>query len=158
MSISDQKIGDFLDSLAARVPAPGGGAGSALQAALGAALLGMVARYSTGTKYAESQQAVERVISEADDLRGISLRLADADADAFTAVADALKLPQSTDEERAARSASVTQALVGAAWPPAQVISVAELVVGSIAVHWWRRRQARRWAGSWARRASRVKL
>ena len=129
MSISDQKIGDFLDSLADRVPAPGGGAGSALQAALGAALLGMVARYSTGSKYAESKQAIERVIREADELRGISLRLADADADAFTAVANALRLPRSTDEEQAARSDAVAQALVSAAWPPAQVISVAEMVV-----------------------------
>jgi formiminotetrahydrofolate cyclodeaminase len=72
---------------------------------------------------------ISRIITEADELRDIGLRLAEADADAFSAVADAYQLPKSTEEERAARSAAVGQALVNAAWPPAQVISVAGMVV-----------------------------
>ncbi|MEO7196744.1 MAG: cyclodeaminase/cyclohydrolase family protein, partial [Pseudonocardiaceae bacterium] len=44
--MKDDTIGDFLDQLAARVPAPGGGAAAALSAAQAAALLSMVARYS----------------------------------------------------------------------------------------------------------------
>jgi formiminotetrahydrofolate cyclodeaminase len=127
--IRDQKLGDFLDRLADRVPAPGGGAVAALHAAQGAALLGMVARYTTGERYAEHQVTISRIITEVDELRGIALRLAEADADAFTAVTDAYALPKSTDEEKAARSAAVGQALVNAAWPPAQVISVAGMVV-----------------------------
>ena len=131
MPISDQTIGEFLDQLAERVPAPGGGAAAALLAAQGAALLGMVARYTTGEKYAEHQVTIARIISEVDELRGIALRLADADADAFLAVADAYRLPRSTDEETAARAAAVAQALSNAAWPPAQVISLAGMVVAS---------------------------
>jgi formiminotetrahydrofolate cyclodeaminase len=127
--IRDQKLGDFLDRLADRVPAPGGGAVAALHAAQGAALLGMVARYTTGERYAEHQVTISRIITEVDELRGIALRLAEADTDAFTAVTDAYALPKSTDEEKAARSAAVGQALVNAAWPPAQVISVAGMVV-----------------------------
>jgi formiminotetrahydrofolate cyclodeaminase len=127
--IRDEKLGDFLDRLADRVPAPGGGAVAALHAAQGAALLGMVARYTTGERYAEHQVTVGRIITEVDELRNIALRLAEADADAFTAVTDAYALPKSTDEEKAARSAAVGQALVNAAWPPAQVISVAGMVV-----------------------------
>ncbi len=129
MPISDEKIGDFLDQLADRVPAPGGGAAAALHAAQGAALLGMVARYTTGEKYAEHQVTIGRISTEADELRGIALRLADADADAFTAVAAAYRLPAASAEERATRSAAIAQALVGAAWPAAQVISVAGMVV-----------------------------
>ena len=129
MAISDEKLGDFLDRLAGRVPVPGGGATAALHAAQGAALLGMVARYTTGEKYAEHAETIGRIITEVDELRGIALRLADADADAFTAVAEAYGLPKSTDEEKAARSAIIGQALVGAAWPPAQVISIAGMVV-----------------------------
>lgn len=129
MLIRDEKLGDFLDRLADRVPAPGGGAVAALHAALGAALLGMVARYTTGKRYAEHQVTISRIITEVDELRGIALRLAEADADAFTAVTDAYALPKSTDEEKAARSAAIGQALVNAAWPPAQVISVAGMVV-----------------------------
>jgi methenyltetrahydrofolate cyclohydrolase len=127
--IRDEKIGDFLDQLAERVPAPGGGAAAALLAAQGAALLGMVARYTTGEKYAEHQVTVARIISEVDELRNIALRLADADADAFLAVADAYRLPRSTDQEQADRAGAITQALANAAWPPAQVISLAGMVV-----------------------------
>jgi methenyltetrahydrofolate cyclohydrolase len=127
--IRDEKIGDFLDQLAERVPAPGGGAASALQAAQGAALLGMVARYTTGEKYAEHAVTISRIITEVDELRTIALRLAEADTEAFGTVADAYRLPKSTEEEQAARSAAIAQALANAAWPPAQVINVAAMVV-----------------------------
>ena len=129
MAIRDEKLGDFLDQLAERVPAPGGGAASALQAAQGAALLGMVARYTTGEKYAQHQVTIGRIIAEVDELREIALRLAEADADAFLAVADAYRLPQGTEQERADRAGAISQALANAAWPPAQVISVAGMVV-----------------------------
>jgi methenyltetrahydrofolate cyclohydrolase len=127
--IRDEKIGDFLDQLAERVPAPGGGAASALQAAQGAALLGMVARYTTGEKYAEHAVTISRIITEVDELRTIALRLAEADTEAFGTVADAYRLPKSTEKEQAARSAAIAQALANAAWPPAQVINVAAMVV-----------------------------
>lgn len=129
MAIRDEKLGDFLDQLAERVPAPGGGAASALQAAQGAALLGMVARYTTGEKYAQHQVTIGRIIAEVDELREIALRLAEADADAFLAVADAYRLPQGTEQDRADRAGAISQALANAAWPPAQVISVAGMVV-----------------------------
>lgn len=125
----DEKIGDYLDQLADRVPAPGGGAAAALHAAVGAALLGMVARYSTGGQFAAHQETISRIITETDELRSIALRLAEADAEAFAAVADAYRLPKSTEADSTARSAALAQALVGAAWPPAQVIGIAGMVV-----------------------------
>jgi methenyltetrahydrofolate cyclohydrolase len=125
----DEKIGDFLGQLAERVPAPGGGAAAALEAALAAALLGMVARYTTGEKYAEHAGMIGRIIEEADELQAIALRLAQADAEAFAAVAMAYKLPRSTDAERAERSGAIATALAGAAWPPAKLIGVAGLIV-----------------------------
>ena len=129
MPISDEKIGDFLERLAGRVPVPGGGAAAALHAAHGAALLGMVARYTTGRPYAQHEAAIGRIIAEVDELRALALRLADADADAFTAVSQAYQLPSSGEQERAARSAAIARALVQAAWPPAQIISIAGMVV-----------------------------
>jgi formiminotetrahydrofolate cyclodeaminase len=72
---------------------------------------------------------INRIIDEADELRAIALRLAEADADAFTAVAGAYSLPKSTDAEQAARSAAIAEALINAAWPPARVIGVAGMVV-----------------------------
>jgi formiminotetrahydrofolate cyclodeaminase len=125
----DEKIGDFLGRLADRVPAPGGGAAAAMHAALGAALLGMVARYSTSEQCAEHQATIGRITAEADDLRDIALRLAEADAAAFAALAYAYQLPKSTEADRAVRSEAIARALVDAAWPPARLIGVAGMVV-----------------------------
>lgn len=125
----DEKIGDFLARLADRVPAPGGGASAALHAAQAAALLGMVARYSTGEKYAEHRAVIERIIAETDELRALALRLAEDDAAAFTAVTDAYKLPRDTDAAKDARSAAIATALIGAGRPPAEVITVARTAV-----------------------------
>ena len=129
MPMRDETIGDFLDRLADRVPAPGGGAAAAVHAAVGAALLGMVARYTTGEQYAVHQVTMGRVTAEADELRDIALRLAEADAAAFTAVGYAYRLPKSTEAERAVRSEAIARALVDAAWPPAKLIGVAGMVV-----------------------------
>ncbi|MFB4271803.1 cyclodeaminase/cyclohydrolase family protein [Nonomuraea sp. GTA35] len=120
----DLKIVDFLDQLADRVPAPGGGATAALHAAQAAALLGMVARYTTGEKYAGHAETVVAVIAETDTLRARSLRLAEEDAAAFTAVTDAYRLPKGEE-----RSAAIARALKGAAEPPARVIETATRLV-----------------------------
>ncbi len=96
---------------------------------MGAALLGMVARYSTGEQYAADQETISRIVTESDELRSIALRLAEADAEAFSAVTDAYRMPRSTEAESADRSAALAKALVGAAWPPTQVIRIAGMVV-----------------------------
>jgi formiminotetrahydrofolate cyclodeaminase len=127
--VRDETISGFLERLAARQPTPGGGASAALHAAQGAALLGMVARYTTGAKYTEHREAIERIITATDELRAAALQLARDDATAFAAVADACRLPEETDEAKAARSAAIATALVGAAWPPSEVIGVAEQLV-----------------------------
>ncbi len=123
----DETIAAFLDQLAARVPAPGGGATAALHAAQAAALLSMVARYSDGAKYDAS--VMEHVITEADGIRADALTLAERDAAAFGAVAAAYGLPKGTDEEKAARSAAIATALARAARPPADVVRLALLLV-----------------------------
>jgi len=122
----DQTIGAFLDQLAARVPAPGGGATAALHAAQAAALLAMVARYSDGARY--DAELMGRIVSEADGLRDEALALAEADARAFGAVADAYRLPKETPDQHSARSAAIAEAVAGAARPPTDVIRVALLV------------------------------
>jgi formiminotetrahydrofolate cyclodeaminase len=123
----DETIAGFLGQLAARVPAPGGGATAALHAAQAAALLAMVARYSDAAKY--DAELMNRVVSEADGLRDEALTLAEADAAAFGAVAGAYRLPKETDEQREARSAAIAEATMSAAQPPADVIRLSLLLV-----------------------------
>jgi methenyltetrahydrofolate cyclohydrolase len=121
----DETIAEFLGQLAARVPAPGGGATAGLHAAQSAALLAMVARYSDGPKYAEHADLIDRVRTEADALIDDAVALAEADADAFGAVAEAYKLPKDTDDDKRARSAAIEAALAGAAKVPADVVQAA---------------------------------
>ncbi|NLU72654.1 cyclodeaminase/cyclohydrolase family protein [Streptomyces sp. HNM0575] len=68
----------FLDQVAARTPAPGGGAACAVAAGTAAALVAMAARFST-----RQLPDAARVAASADDLRGEVLPLADADAEAY---------------------------------------------------------------------------
>ncbi|MGO4433660.1 cyclodeaminase/cyclohydrolase family protein, partial [Paenarthrobacter sp. RAF9] len=103
--ISSETIQDYLARLAARQPTPGGGAAAALHAAQGAALVAMVARYTTGAKFEQHAALVARVTAAADHLVDQALRLADADEHAFQAVIDSYKLPSDTDELKAARKA-----------------------------------------------------
>ncbi|WP_222266530.1 cyclodeaminase/cyclohydrolase family protein [Modestobacter marinus] len=122
-------IETFLEQLAARVPAPGGGATAALHAAQGAALVAMVARYSDSAKYAEHAEEIATITATADQLRQNALGLAEEDAAAFTTVTKAYGLPKGTPDQAAARSEAIRRALVAAAHVPAVVIAVAEQVL-----------------------------
>jgi methenyltetrahydrofolate cyclohydrolase len=119
----DDTIAAFLDQLAARVPAPGGGATAALHAAQAAALLAMVARYSDGARY--DAALMGRVVTEADGLRSAALGLAEADAAAFGSVAAAYQMPRSAQR----RPSAIASALAGAARPPADVVRLALLLI-----------------------------
>ena len=123
----DETIGSYLGQLAARVPAPGGGAAAALHAAQSAALVAMVARYSNGAKYDTDLMA--RIFTEADGLRDQATKLAAADAAAFGAVSAAYQLPKDTHGQKEARSAAIAEALGEAARPPADVIRLARRLI-----------------------------
>ncbi|UGT44409.1 cyclodeaminase/cyclohydrolase family protein [Nocardia yamanashiensis] len=128
-TFGDATLQGYLDELAAKVPAPGGGAVAALHAAQGAALVAMVARYTTRAKDADNREVVDRIIAAADIARERALALADADATAFTAVGNAYKLPKDTEEQQAARTEAITAALLGAARVPAAVVAEADEIV-----------------------------
>ncbi|MGY2026915.1 cyclodeaminase/cyclohydrolase family protein [Nocardia gipuzkoensis] len=128
-SFGEVTLAQYLSDLAAKLPAPGGGAVAALHAAQAAALVAMVARYTTRAKDAENRPVVDRIIEAADEARGRALALADADAAAFTAVGAAYKLPKETPEDLAARTAAIDAALIEAARVPAAVIDEADEVL-----------------------------
>lgn len=125
----EQTIDEFLQQLSAEVPAPGGGAVAALQVAQAAALVGMVARYSSGRRYAHHADTIDTIRADADSAREEALALAAADAKAFSIVAAAYALPKASDADKSARSKAIGIALVGAAGPPAAVILAAGRVL-----------------------------
>jgi formiminotetrahydrofolate cyclodeaminase len=119
-------IGEFLGQLAARLPAPGAGATAAIEAALSAGLVAMIGRFTTDPEHADE---VREIVAEADSRRDACLAAAAADEEAFSAVADAMKLPRDTDEEREHRRRALSAAQLEAARPPQVVIEAAvELV------------------------------
>lgn len=127
--ISSETVSSYLARLAAKQPTPGGGAAAALHAAQGAALVAMVARYTTGAKYEQHAPLVQRITLAADDLVAEALSLAEADEQAFQAVIDSYKLPSGTDELKAARVAGIDSALIQAAQTPARLIELSGGVV-----------------------------
>ena len=124
----DESIGSFPTRLAARSAAPGGGATGALHAAQAAALLAMVARFSDGPRY--DAETVGRVRAAADGLADEGVALAVADSAAFEKVIAAYGLPKETPEARAARSAAISDAMAGAARPPADLMAASVRLVG----------------------------
>ena len=66
-SLLDLRVADLLEAVAAREPAPGGGAVAALAAALAAGLVSMANRFSgTGAERAEELRAAAAVLADAD--------------------------------------------------------------------------------------------
>ena len=127
--IASETLNDYLSRLAARKPTPGGGAAAAVHAAQGAALVAMVARFTTGDRYVQHAAMVSRITSAADSLIDEALRLADADELAFQDVISSYRLPAGNDSERDARAAAIQGALIQAAQPPVQLIGLSAAVV-----------------------------
>lgn len=95
MHTAQQSCGAFLDALASKSPAPGGGGASALAGALGAALATMVGNYTVGKKkYADVEEDVKALMARAEDLRARLLAQVDADAAAFEPLSRAYAIPK----------------------------------------------------------------
>ena len=63
---------EFLDALGSSAATPGGGAGAAVALGMGAALVAMTARLTTGRRRFQAVQAdMERVIERCDAIRAI---------------------------------------------------------------------------------------
>lgn len=111
MKLSDLTVKGFVEELASDSPAPGGGSVAALAGSLGAALSAMVAGLTVGKeKYKENWEIMEKVQAEGTALQNRFLELMEEDTEAFNGFMDAMKLPKSTDEEKAARSQAMQEA------------------------------------------------
>ncbi|MBU0494902.1 MAG: cyclodeaminase/cyclohydrolase family protein [Chloroflexi bacterium] len=122
MALVDKPVTQFLDELASKSPAPGGGSVAALSGALGAALVSMVCNLTLGKKkYADVQSEIEDLLAQSEDLRRGLVDLLEADVAAYTAVSQAMKLPRDTDEQKAHRDAEMDVALKNATEVPLRV-------------------------------------
>lgn len=131
---TEMPTNQFLDDLAAGTPAPGGGSASAFSAAAAAALTAMCARLTVGKKkYADVEGQMQSVIEKAEALRASLTKAVETDAEAYTSVMNAFKLPKNTPEEETLRSAAIEKTTLGAIQVPLDVagmsVQVLELVL-----------------------------
>ena len=125
MKLVDMTVKDYLDLLKSDAPAPGGGSVSALSAAQGVGLVAMVADLTIGReKYAEYEQVCKEAKEEALKLYEALVAAIDEDTEAFNKVSAAYKMPKDTDEQKAARSAAIRKANVGATQVPYETIKL----------------------------------
>jgi formiminotetrahydrofolate cyclodeaminase len=93
-ALADLSVGELLERVAARTPAPGGGSTAAVTCALAAGLVEMAARF------AQSDSPAGAVAHRAGELRGVALQLAEDDLRAYAPVLDAQRLPESAPDRR----------------------------------------------------------
>lgn len=127
--LAELQTAEFVDLLASDAPAPGGGSAAALEGALGAALTAMVCGLTTvgknKEKYAEYQEFVVESQKKAADLKLRFVDVMDRDTDAFNVVSAAFRMPKSTDEEKAARSAAIQKGLEACTATPFEMMELA---------------------------------
>lgn len=130
MNIGNKTFAEFVCELSSSAPVPGGGGASAAAGALASALVSMVANLTVGKKkYAAYEEDMQRIRAEAARLSDQLIRLADADAEAFAPLAEAYRLPQTTDQEKQHREEVMKAVLWNASNVPLRIMeTVAEVI------------------------------
>ena len=112
-------VAELLAALASPDPTPGGGTAAAIAGAMGTSLLVMVTGLAKSKHNTDDEKAA--LAGARTSLEPIARQLtafADADTEAFNAVMAAYRLPKATDDDKAARSRAIQDALRGATVVP----------------------------------------
>lgn len=110
--LASQTVKDFVLSVGARSPAPGGGSVAALLGALGAGLSAMVGQLTYGKRQWEHLDGrMRQLIPVVDEASREMIDFIDADTNAFNDYMAALKMPRGTLEEKDGRSKAMEDGL-----------------------------------------------
>ena len=125
-TFSDMTVSQLLAALASPNPTPGGGTAAAIAGAMGTSLLAMVAGLAKSKNNTDDEKtALAGAKAAVEPLSARFTQLADADAASFDAVMAAYRLPKASDDEKAARTRAIQQALRGATIVPMDTLRVA---------------------------------
>lgn len=117
MKLIDSSVKCYLNQLAGKKPAPGGGSAAALVLSLGLGLFLKCLEFSSsrvGENYSLLKKKLSGLLKQARDL-------IDKDKSAYTKVARALKLPRRTEEERKRKEKEIDSSLKNAVSVPLQI-------------------------------------
>lgn len=118
----NESLKEYLDDLAGRSPTPGGGSAAALTAAMGCALISMVANYTISkTKYQEAQGFVKDVLQISEKIRQQLMRLVDQDVEAYKKYYNATKLLETDEKQRQFKKDAIQSALKEAVKAPLNI-------------------------------------
>jgi len=95
-SYQKESLKKYIDDLAAKLPAPGGGSASAFTAAMAVSLISMVVNFTIGKpKYAKFDSELKETLEKSEKLRNEFLDLVDKDVWAYKSknIRDALDVP-----------------------------------------------------------------
>ena len=121
------RLDDFLHELSSKASVPGGGSVSAVTGAMAAALISMVCNLTTGNKeYADVEERIKGIVKKSENLRDELSKLIDKDADAFSDVIHAIKMPQETEEDKVLRHEAIQHALQKAALVPLKTMELSK--------------------------------
>jgi glutamate formiminotransferase / formiminotetrahydrofolate cyclodeaminase len=117
----------FIEEVAARSSAPGGGSVSAAAAALGTGLGAMAAKLTQGVRKFEAVETeLRRVIPVLHELTHALIPMIDADTNAFHEYMEALRLPRETEAQRDVRSARMRDGLKTAVEVPLKAMRLGD--------------------------------
>jgi len=114
-----KSVQNFVDEVASKNPAPGGGSVAALAGALGAALGCMTARLTLGKPgYEPVEPEIQDTLRKLEDLRKVMLAIVDEDTQAYSKVSAAFALPKESGPQKLERSKAIQDATKGASEVP----------------------------------------
>ena len=121
-------VRQFIEEVASRSSAPGGGSASAAIAAMGAGLGSMVAKLTLGVRKFEDLDAKMRKIAQPlHNAAKALIPMIDADTNAFKDYVEALRLPSGTKEEKKIKQERLQQGLKKAIDVPLTTMKLADL-------------------------------
>ncbi|MCG8565733.1 MAG: glutamate formimidoyltransferase [Desulfobacterales bacterium] len=125
--LASMSVRGFVEEIAARTSAPGGGSASALMAAVGTGLGAMVAKLTQGVrKFEDREREMQAVIPGLHDLTQKLIPLIDKDTSAFNEYMEGIRMPQTTEEEKAQRHAKMQAGLKTAVRVPLETMSLGD--------------------------------
>lgn len=105
-------IKQYLDDLSSNKPSPGGGSAAALVASCGVSCLLMVVNFTIEKKgYEQYQQQLKEILNQLEQHRQQLQEYIDKDAQAYSSVVEAYKLPKDTPLDIEIREKKIQEAL-----------------------------------------------
>lgn len=110
--LASSSLREFIEKIAARTAAPGGGSASAAITAMGSALGCMVAQLTYGVRKFEAlTDQLRKIIPPLYYTTKELIKQIDADSYAFDSYMEALRLPKDTDEQKKVRAKAIEESL-----------------------------------------------